>query len=34
MSDPDTLGRARHLILEIHLLDASRAFGGFCERLL
>ncbi len=26
---PDTLGRARHWILEIHLVDKARTFGGF-----
>ena len=34
MSDLDSLGRARHWILEIHLVDPSRRFGGFYERLL
>ena len=34
MSDLDSLGRVRHWILEIHLLDPSRTFGGFYERLL
>lgn len=34
MSDPDTLGRPRHWILEIHLVDRERGFGGFYERLL
>ncbi len=31
---PDTLGRARHWILEIHLVDRTKSFGGFYERLL
>jgi Xaa-Pro dipeptidase len=31
---PDTLGRARHWILEIHLIDRARTFGGFYERLI
>lgn len=31
---PDTLGRERHWILEIHLVDRDRSFGGFYERLL
>jgi Xaa-Pro aminopeptidase len=31
---PDTLDRARHWILEIHLTDRGRRFGGFYERLL
>lgn len=34
LRDPDALGRARHWILEIHLVDAARSFGGFYERLL
>ena len=31
---PDTLDRARHWILEIHLIDRTKTFGGFYERLL
>ena len=31
---PDHLGRARNWILEIHLVDRARTFGGFYERLL
>ena len=31
---PDHLGRARNWILEIHLVDRARSFGGFYERLL
>lgn len=34
MRDPDALGRERHWILEIHLVDQSRSYGGFYERLL
>jgi Xaa-Pro aminopeptidase len=34
MRDPDELGRVRHWILEIHLVDRARTFGGFYERLL
>ncbi len=30
----DHLGRERHWILEIHLVDKARTFGGFYERLL
>jgi Xaa-Pro dipeptidase len=30
----DTLGREKHWILEIHLVDRTRTFGGFYERLL
>jgi len=31
---PDHLGRERHWILEIHLVDRARTFGGFYEQLL
>ncbi len=34
MRDPDDNGDARHWILEIHLVDKARTFGGFYERLL
>jgi Xaa-Pro dipeptidase len=34
MRDPDANGHARHWILEIHLVDGARTFGGFYERLL
>jgi Xaa-Pro aminopeptidase len=34
MRDPDASGKARHWILEIHLVDKSKSFGGFYERLL
>lgn len=34
MRDPDANGRERHWILEIHLADKARTFGGFYERLL
>ena len=34
MSDPDGKGRARHWILEIHLVAPDGRFGGFYERLL
>jgi hypothetical protein len=34
MRDPDDHGRARNWILEIHLVDPSRSWGGFYERLL
>ena len=34
MRAPDHLGRARHWILEIHLVDHARTFGGFYEQLL
>lgn len=30
----DHLGRQQHWILEIHLVDRARTFGGFYERLL
>lgn len=31
---PDRAGRACHWILEIHLIDRERGFGGFHEELL
>jgi Xaa-Pro dipeptidase len=34
MRDPDENGNERHWILEIHLVDRGRHFGGFYERLL
>jgi len=34
MRDLDENGRERHWILEIHLVDRARTFGGFYERLL
>jgi Xaa-Pro aminopeptidase len=34
MRDPDDNGDERHWILEIHLVDRARGFGGFYERLL
>ncbi len=34
MTLSDRLGRPRHWILEIHLVDRDRTFGGFYERLL
>ena len=34
MSDSDGRGRARHWILEIHLVAPDGSFGGFYERLL
>jgi Xaa-Pro aminopeptidase len=34
MRDPDANGDERHWILEIHLVDKARTFGGFYERLL
>ena len=34
ISDPDSHGRKRHWILEIHLVNRARTFGGFYERLL
>jgi Xaa-Pro dipeptidase len=34
MRDPDDKGDERHWILEIHLVDRTRSFGGFYERLL
>jgi Xaa-Pro dipeptidase len=34
MRGSDYLGREQHWILEIHLVDRARTFGGFYERLL
>jgi len=34
MRDPDELGRERHWILEIHLVEPEGRYGGFYERLL
>lgn len=34
LTDPDHLDRPRHWILEIHLLEPGRQWGGFYERLL
>jgi Xaa-Pro aminopeptidase len=34
MSAPDSSGRKRHWILEIHFVDRARQFGGFYEELL
>ena len=34
LSAPDHLGRPRYWILEVHLLEPGRAWGGFYERLL
>ena len=34
MSEPDGKGREKHWILEIHLVDKHRNYGGFYERLL
>jgi Xaa-Pro dipeptidase len=34
MRDPDALEQMRHWIIEVHLVDRARTFGGFYERLL
>jgi Xaa-Pro dipeptidase len=34
MREPDSLGQEKHWIIEVHLVDRARAFGGFYERLL
>jgi Xaa-Pro aminopeptidase len=34
MSEPDANGNEKHWILEIHLVDEARNYGGFYERLL
>ncbi len=34
MRDPDALGQTKYWILEVHLVDRDRTFGGFYERIL
>jgi len=34
MRDPDALGQTKFWILEVHLMNLGRTFGGFYERLL
>jgi len=34
MRDPDAAGQTKYWILEVHLVDRDRTFGGFYERLL
>ncbi len=34
LRDPDALGQTRYWIIEVHLVDRTRSFGGFYERLL
>jgi Xaa-Pro dipeptidase len=34
LRDPDALGQTRYWILEVHLVDRDRTYGGFYERLL
>jgi Xaa-Pro dipeptidase len=34
MRDPDAAGHTKYWILEVHLVDRDRTFGGFYERLL
>jgi Xaa-Pro aminopeptidase len=34
LRDPDAAGNPRYWILEVHLVDHRRTFGGFYERLL
>jgi Xaa-Pro aminopeptidase len=34
LRDPDAAGNTRHWIIEVHLVDRSRNWGGFYERLL
>jgi len=34
LREPDSSGRPRHWILEIHFVDRTRGFGAFCEELL
>jgi Xaa-Pro dipeptidase len=34
LRDPDELGQMKHWILEVHLIDPTRSFGGFYEELI
>jgi Xaa-Pro dipeptidase len=34
MRDPDCVGQQKHRILEVHLVNRERQWGGFYERLL
>ncbi|WP_044559968.1 M24 family metallopeptidase [Azospirillum sp. B4] len=34
MRDPDAQGQEKHWILEVHLVNRARTYGGFYERLL
>ena len=34
LREPDSLGQVKHWILEVHLIDPSRSFGGFYEELI
>ncbi len=34
MRAPDAVGQMKHWIIEVHLVDRARTFGGFYERLL
>lgn len=34
LRDPDLNGQVRHWILEVHLIDRARRFGGFYEELI
>ncbi|HVZ08718.1 M24 family metallopeptidase [Rhodopila sp.] len=34
LRDPDATGGTKYWILEVHLIDRARTFGGFYERLL
>jgi len=34
MRDPDASGQTRHWIIEVHLVDRTRTFGGSYERLM
>jgi Xaa-Pro aminopeptidase len=34
MRDPDDFGQTKYWIIEVHLVDLDRTFGGFYERLL
>lgn len=34
MRTPDALGQTKFWILEVHLVDPTRSWGGFYERIL
>lgn len=34
LRDPDAAGNPRHWIIEVHLVDRTRSWGGFYERVL
>lgn len=34
LRDPDAMGQTKFWIIEVHLVDRARIFGGFYERIL